>query len=97
MLCYPSAKLNQSANFKNHAKIVKTFKKQLNPNDTYDFRMTVHLGPGIRFDIAKSYWAVGAKGTQPSSYGLIVETFGTECQAVNLSTNYGYSGLCPGW
>lgn len=74
-----------SANFKVQAKIVKTFFKMLNPGDTLDFRMTHHCGPGIRFDVAQSYIANGqSKGAQPSSYGMIVEAFGTPCEGVMI-------------
>ena len=44
-----------ASNFKTQAKIVKTFTKTLGPGDTLDFRMTHHLGPGIRLDVARTF------------------------------------------
>jgi hypothetical protein len=98
MLCYNGASVNQASNFQSQAKIVKTFSKMLNPGDTLDFRMTHHLGPGIRFDLAKSYMInPSSKGEQPSGYGMIVEVIGTSCEAVRIQDGAAFQGTCPGW
>lgn len=48
VLCHYGVSLKKSSNFLTQAKLVKTFTKTLNPGDTFDFRMTHHMGPGIR-------------------------------------------------
>jgi hypothetical protein len=98
ILTYPSLNVTMSSNFKVQAKIVKTFFKMLNPGDTLDFRMIHHCGPGIRFDIAQSYLSNGqSKGTQPSSYGIIVEAFGTPCEGVRYKDDAVFQGTSPGY
>jgi hypothetical protein len=93
--CLGGASPNISAAFKTQAKIVKSFKRYLNPGNTLDFRMRHHCGPGIRFDIAKNY--LTKSGLQPSSYGIIVEVQGTACEAIRFSDKSIFQGTCPGW
>jgi hypothetical protein len=93
--CFGGASPNMSAAFKTQAKIVKSFKRYLNPGDTLDFRMRHPCGPGIRFDIAKNYLL--RNGLQPSSYGIIVEVQGTPCEAIRFSDKSIFQGTCPGW
>jgi hypothetical protein len=98
VLLYAGATLNMSSNFKTQATIVKTFSKTLNPGDTLDFRMKNHLGPGIRFDIAKSYILGGAaKGDQPSSYSMIVEAEGTPCEGMRTIDKSVFQGTSSGY
>lgn len=85
------------AAFKTQAKIVRTFVKRLNPGDTFDFRMTHHCGPGIRFDVAKVYLNNIGGGMQPSSYGIIVEAKGTPCECIRNEDNALFQGTSPGW
>ena len=95
--CYHGTGLSMSASFKTQAKIVKSFKKILNPGDTFDFRMTQHCGPGLRFDISQVYLNNVGLGLQPSGYGLIVETEGTPCEAVRAVDKCVFQGTSPGW
>lgn len=97
VLCHYGVSLKRSSNFLSQANIVKTFTKMLNPGDTFDFRMTHHMGPGIRLDIAQTYMKAGGKGDQPSGYGLIVEAEGTMCQGMRLKDKAIFQGNCPGW
>jgi hypothetical protein len=90
--------VEMSSNFKTQARVVKSFSKTLDPGDTLDFRMIHHCGPGIRFDIAQSYLtAFQSKGTQPSSYGIIVEAVGTACEGVRFSDNAVFQSTSPGF
>lgn len=95
--CHLGTGMSMSAAFKTQAKIVKTFKKTLNPGDTFDFRMTQHCGPGLRFDISQVYLNNVGKGLQPSGYALIIETEGTACEAVRTIDNCVFQGTSPGW
>ena len=97
MLTYRGCSPAMSANFKTQAKIVKTFSKTLSPGDTLDFRMTHHLGPGIRLDVARAYMTTSRKGLQPSGYFPIIEAEGTPCEGQELETGSIYQGSCPGW
>lgn len=96
-LFYGGARLSLSPAFVNQARVVKTFSKTLNPGDTLDFRMRHHMGPGVRLDLAKAFISAGAKGKQPSAFGIIVEAEGTECQGMRIADKSIFQGSCPGW
>lgn len=84
------------ANFRVHAKIVKTFTKQLNPGDVFEFRHTTSCGPGIRIDVGKAFISTAAGGNQPSSYMYVVESFGLPCEGVRIKDKAKFQGTCPG-
>ena len=97
ILTYKGCSVNMAPNFKTQARVVKTFSKTLSPGDTFDFRMTHHLGPGIRLDVARTFMMTSRKGLQPSGYFPIIEVEGTPCEGQDLKTGSIYQGTCPGW
>jgi hypothetical protein len=95
--CYNSASLNLSSNFKTQAKVCKTFKKILNPGDTYVFNLIHSCGSGVRIDVLNTYLRGASKGDQPASYGIIVEVIGTECEGVRIPDKSVFLGSSPAY
>jgi hypothetical protein len=96
-ICYSSATLNLSSAFKTQAKVCKTFKKTLNPGDTYVFNLIHSCGSGVRIDVLNTYLNGSAKGDQPTGYGIIVEVIGTECEGIRITDKSVFLGTSPAY
>lgn len=95
--CYKGTTVNLSSSFKNHVTIVHTVSKVLGPGDLLDLRITYFCGAGMRFDVAQDYLNTPAKGSQPTTYGYIVEVEGTDCEGVLHQDNLRFQGSSPVW
>jgi len=96
MLVTPKCSIGSSQFFKNNVKIVKTFHKRLEPGDVLDFQLKVNCGPGVRLDLLKEM-IEDTLGEQPSSYSIMLEVSGYDCEAVRLSDGCKFIGTSPGW
>jgi hypothetical protein len=96
MLVTPKCSINSSQFFKNNVKIIRTFSSKLEPGDVLEFNLRVNCGSGIRLDLLKEN-LIETVGNQPSSYSLILEVIGFDCEAVRLLDGCKFIGTSPGW
>jgi hypothetical protein len=86
--------LGQSLNFRRMFKVVKTYKKQLNPNDVWINKITQHFPKGMNLTLWMAQQMQNAKAGNagqnrelPIGYFPIVEFYGKRCEALRCPIN----------
>lgn len=95
----PKARLSMSPSFMSRAQISKTYKKILQPGETFEFDHKHFTGSGVRIDRLAAMKADSASFSQftPMYYYYIIEAEGMTVECVKTDDNdTRYTGTCSG-
>jgi len=88
------ARMSQSLNFRRMFKVIKTYKKQLNPNDVWINKITQHFPKGMNLTLWMAQQMQNARAGNagqnreiPVGYFPIIEFYGKRCEALRCPIN----------
>jgi len=87
----------QSNRFRAEAKVCKTMTNKIGPSDIMQYNYRYSCGPGTQLELVHDACNCGSKGTQPTSYFVVLEVLGCDCTGELLKDNTRVIGTSPGW